>query len=188
MSTSFPLLVRAAFGFLAGNGFVIVREERALVVYRSGDCEVSLFYDDQRSFEISFGVSRLCPADTPPFNFEELLRAQGVPRDEWPAGYAVRTLNDAGALLEQIGRILHRHALQLLDRDKGAWRQLEAQRKADCLEYAKETRLRQARAQAEAAWGNRDYPRVIAALESVESAWLSNAELAKLDYARRSVK
>lgn len=186
MSRSFPALVRDAFGFLAGNGFEVVREERALVVYRSDACEVSLFYDDQRSFEISLGVSRLNPPDTPSFSFEEILRAQGVPPDEWPGGYAARTLNDASALLEQIGRILHRHALQLLNGDKGAWRQLEAQRKADCLEYAKETRLRQARSQAEAAWAKRDYPKVIAALESVESAWLSKAELAKLDYARRS--
>jgi len=78
MSTSFPILVRAAFGFLTGNGFVIVREERALVVYRSSDCEVSLFYDDRRSFDISLGVSRLCPTDTPSFSFETKPKTSGL--------------------------------------------------------------------------------------------------------------
>lgn len=186
MSLSFSSLVRGSYGILTQLGFNIVKEERALVVYRSGACEVSLFYDDQRSFEVSLGIARLEPVDDPSFSFEEVLRAQHVPQSEWPTGYSARTLEDAGLILEQMGRILGRYASALLNGDQSEWQRLEAQRKADCLGYAKETRLRQARAQAEAAWAKRDYAKVVAALQSVESGWLSKAELAKLDYARRS--
>lgn len=187
MITYFSIRARNAFGFLTKHGFQIIEDEYASVVYRSSVCEVTLFYDDQRSFEVSLNIARLYPVDKPSFSFEEILRAQSVPKNEWPTGYSARTLDDAALLVEQMAKIFRAYAIQLIEGDTYAWKRIEDQRKIDCLNYAKETRLNHARSQADAAWAKRDYARVIVALESVDVVWLSKSELAKLTYARRNV-
>lgn len=188
MSDSFLSIVKNLFGFLVEkHGFRVVQENRASIVYQSAACELSLYYDDQRSFEVGLGLARRFAADDPPFNFGEILRAQKVPEAEWSTGYSAGTLNDARALCEKMAAIVGIHACELLDGNPQAWARLVELRKSDCLLYAKETGLRQAKAKAEEAWSKREYAKVVAALESVDGTWLGKADLAKLEYARRAI-
>ena len=188
MITSFSSFVRRAFDFLVErHGFKVIQEQRALVTYQSSMCEISLFYDDQRSFEVGLGIAGCQLTDNPPFSFDEILRAQNVPESEWPMGYSARTVEDASELLDKIAVLISRYAVELVEGHQPAWERLIEQRKSDCIRYTKETNHRLAKAKANDAWAVRDYIKVIEALEGVDVAWLGKADLAKLEYARRAV-
>lgn len=184
MSNFFDQIVEKTFDFLNLNhGFSPVGKERATVVYDSPDIYVTLFYDDQRSFEVSLGLGRKNDLNLS-FTFEEILRSQSVPFNLWPSGYSAKTLFDVQRLLEKMSKIVSEYAVPLLEGDVDSWARLAAQRKSDCFNYAATTSLANAKRTADTAWAVKDYVKVVDALRSVEPS-LSNTDLAKLAYAKQ---
>lgn len=186
MSNSFGSIVEEAFGFLNLNyGFRPVEKERATVVYESLAIFVSLFYDDQRSFEVSLGLGRKCDLN-PSYTFEEILRSQSVPLALWPSGYSAKTLSDAQILIEKMSEIIASYAVPLLEGDAASWARITEQRRGDCETYAAATSLANAKRAASAAWAAKDYPKVVEALEAVETS-LSKTDSTKLAYAKQAI-
>lgn len=187
MSDSFDQIVERAFDFLNHNhGFRPVEKERSTVVYDSPKIYISLFYDDQRSFEVSLGLGQKHDPN-PSYTFEEILRSQSVPFSLWPSGYSAKNLVDAQHLLEKMSKIVSGYAITLLEGDNDTWERISAQRRVDCLNYAASTSLANAKRAADIAWAAKDYVKVVKALRSVEPS-LSKTDLAKLAYAKQFLK
>jgi len=187
MSSPFSSDVEVTFAFLERmHGFRLIERGRSTVVYTTATLQVSLFYDDQRSFEVSLGLSRQDQQSDPPFSFDELLRFLKVPFTEWPNGYSARTIDTARKIVEKMAVIISRYAGRLLEGDVDSWNRLEEQRRAECIAYAATTNMAQAKRIADAAWASHDYQKVVSALEAVEEE-LGKTDAAKLAYARRAV-
>jgi hypothetical protein len=186
MSNSFGSIVEEAFGFLnLKHGFRPVEKERATVVYESLAIFVSLFYDDQRSFEISLGLGRKNDSNHS-YTFDDILRSQSVPLALWPSGYSAKTLNDAQILIEKISKIIASYAVPLLQGDAASWARIAEQRRSECEAYAAAAYLVNAKRAANSAWAAKDYPKVVEALTTVETS-LSKADLSKLAYAKQAI-
>jgi hypothetical protein len=185
MSSSFCAFVEDLFAFLEREHcFRIIEQGRSIVVYANESLGVALYYDDQRSFEVSLGLSQRGNPSQPAFSFDEMLRSLNVPANEWPIGYAATTLDAAQKLIGKMAGITSRYAVRLLQGDADSWRQLEEQRRADCVAYSAATNMTHAKRIADAAWSAHDYKKVVSALEAVE-AHLGKTDAAKLAYARQ---
>lgn len=187
MSSSFGASVQDHFAFLEReHGFRILEQGRSTVVYANESLRVALYYDDQRSFEVSLGLSQRGNPSQPAFSFDEVLRSLDVPANEWPTGYAVTTLDAAQKLVGKMAGITSRYAVRLLQGDAESWHELEEQRRADCVAYAAKTNMTHAKRIADAAWSAHDYKKVVLALEAVE-AHLGKIDAGKLAYARQQL-
>ena len=187
MSSPFCTAVEKAMGDLVlKHGFQVIERGRSLLTFETDKVEVALSYDDQRSFEVGVGVRLKPNSAEPAYSFDELLRVQNVPANEWSTGYAARNVEAAEMIIRRIADILDRHAAPLLDADPDAWARLEEQRRSDCIAYASTTRMAHAKRVADEAWVAKDYQKVVATLEAVESE-LGHTDAAKLAYAKRAV-
>lgn len=187
MSSPFYTAVKRAMRHLVlKHGFQVTERGRSFIAFETAKVEVALSYDDQRSFEVDVGLKLKTNAAQPAYSFDELLRAQNVPTNEWSTGYAARDVESAETIIRRIAGILERHAERLLDADPAAWEKLDEQRRSDCIAYAGMTKMAHAKRVADEAWVAKDYQKVVAALEAVESE-LGKADAAKLAYAKRAV-
>jgi hypothetical protein len=187
MSSPFCTAVRKAMGDLVlKHGFQVIERGRSLLTFETNKVELALSYDDQRSFEVSIGVRLKPNSAEPAYSFDELLRIQNVPANEWSTGYAARNVEATEMIIQRIVDILDRHAAPLLDADPDAWARLDEQRRSDCIAYASTTRMAHAKWVADEAWVAKDYRKVVATLEAVESE-LDQTNAAKLAYAKRAI-
>lgn len=168
------------------HGFQVTERGRSLIAFDTAKVEMALSYDDQRSFEVGLGLNLKSNLRQPAYSFDELLRALNVPASEWSTGYAARDVEAAETIVRKMAGILERHAARLLDADPEAWAKLGEQRRSDCIAYAAATKMAHAKRAADEAWMAKDYQKVVAAFETVESE-LGKADAAKLAYARRAV-
>ena len=186
MNDSFCAIVEEAFSFLKNDyGFYLRERGRSTVIYESPAVVASLLYDDQRSFEVSFGLERKSDPPQPSFTFNEILRSLEVPVMVWPYGYSATSLADAKRLTEKIATIMASYAKQLLEGENEAWNKIVEQRQKDVRDYALENNLRTARSEAEVAWRKKDYVSVVKAFKPLRAA-LTAAEVGKAGICRRT--
>lgn len=185
MKQQFQVVVEDAFGFLRdAYGFRIAESDRSTIVYESPTMVVSMFYDDQRSMEVSLSVARKSSPSQPAFSFDEILRAFDVPPGVLPSGYAVGSAVDAGKLAEKIASIMASYGRALLEGCDIAWERLREQRQRDLREYALKNELKNARVAADEAWHRRDYRTVVKVLEPLRGS-LSSSEVGRLKYSAK---
>jgi hypothetical protein len=183
----FSTAVENAFGFLEKtHGFKVIKQTHNTVVYTTEVVEVSLFHDDQRSFEVGLGLSLISRSIQLVFSFEEILQFFNVPANERPAGYSARTQIEIRRILAMISEIMTGHASKLLDGNDDDWNRIIEQRRSNCFAYAAATSLIQAKRIVDVAWASHDYKKVVSVLEGFEEK-LGKAEVAKLAYARRTL-
>jgi len=162
--------------------FYLRERGRSSVIYESPAVVASLFYDNQRSFEVSFGLERKGDPSQPAFTIDAILRSLEVPVTDWPSGYSATSLADAKRLTQKIATILALHAKQLLEGENEAWKKIAEQRQKDIRDYALEKSLLTARYEAEVAWRKKDYASVVKAFKPLRAA-LTAAEVGKLEFA-----
>jgi len=185
MSSPFCEIVEHAFDFLERkHDFQIIERSRTAVVYESKAVRAVLFYDDQRSFEVSLGLSLKNNSSQPAFSFEEILRSLNVPPVEWPSGYAAQKLDIAGRIIKKMADIMSRYSVRLLQGDPDSWSLLAEQRWTDCIAYAATTNLTQAKRTADAAWAEKDFGKVVRVLAPLQEH-LNPSDLKKLEYAKK---
>jgi hypothetical protein len=183
----FCTIVKEAFNFLEKrHGSILVETGRATVIFKSSVCIVTLFHDDQRSFEVGLGLSQNTDSTQPSFTFDEILRSQEVPLTDWPSGYSVSALVDIKKLIPKMAKILSSYAPQLLEGEANAWSKINQQRQTDCVVYAAATNLNYAKHQANIAWSKQDYREVVSLLDRFRLS-LEKADLAKLFFAKRTM-
>ena len=180
------MIEKAMGGLVLKHGFQVTERGRSLIAFETTKVEMTLSYDDQRSFEVGLGLSLKINPAQPAYSFDELLRALNVPANEWSTGYAARDVEAAETIVKKMAGILGRHAARLLDANPDAWEKLVGQRHSDCIAYAATTKMVHAKQVADEAWLAKDYQKVIDALASLESE-LGKADAAKLAYAKRAV-
>ncbi len=187
MSSPFCTAVEKALGDLVSkHGFQVTERSRCLLTFETDKVELALSYDDQRSFEVGVGLRLKTNFAQPAYSFDELLRAQNVTANEWSTGYAARNVEATETIIRRIAGILERHGAPLLEADPDAWVKLDEQRRSDCIAYAATTKMALAKRAADEAWIAKDYQKVVATLEAVESE-LGKADAAKLAFAKRAV-
>ncbi len=187
MNDCFSSVVVNAFVFLEDkHGFCIRERGRSTVIYESPMIVASLFYDDQRSFEVSLGLRRKSDPQ-PLFAFDEILRSLDVPSTIWAFGSTARTLADAQRLIEKMAAIMASYATPLLEGDNRAWERIAEQRRKESQNYALERDLRMARAEADVAWRKKDYASVVRALKPLRAA-LTATEIGKLEFAEKQIR
>jgi hypothetical protein len=187
MNDSFYSIVEEAFSFLKNDyGFCLRERGRTTVIYESPAVIASLFYDDQRSFEVSFGLKRKSDPSLPSFTFDEILRSLEVPVTVWPSGYSATSLPDARRLVAKVATIMASYGKQLLEGENEAWKKIVEQRQKDVRNYALENNLRAARAEVEVAWRKKDYASVVKAFTPLRAA-LTAAEVGKLEFAEKQI-
>jgi hypothetical protein len=188
MNNSFCSIVDKAFGFLQTDfGFAIRKRGRSAVICESRAVIASLSYDDQRSFEVSFGLKRKSDPPQPSFTFDEILRSLEVPVSIWPSGYSATSLPNAQQLIEKIATIMASYAKQLLEGENEAWKKIADQRQTDVKKYALENNLRAARTEVDVAWRSKDYACVVKAFEPLRAV-LTAAEVGKLEFAQKEIR
>lgn len=160
---------------------------RTSVVFSSPDIVVTLFHDDQRSYEVGLGIRKKTDSISPAYTFEEIVRSQNVPTNILPSGYTAQTLEYAQRLVQKMAEIMQFYAVPLLKGDQISWARIAEQRQVDCIAYAAETSLNQAKRIADRCWAEKDYKKVAEALEKVRPL-LGESDLKKLEYAIHKTK
>ena len=180
-------VVRTAFAFLvSSHRFRLVEERENYFRLENDRVVVVLVYDRQRSYEMSVALGLKGDAQ-PLFDLPEVLRSRGVAAEQQPAGYQTASDDVMRRLVAQMSRVLEQHGAALLSGDSLAWRELNALRDAECLDYAQRRDLGFARSKADAAWKKKDFPGVVAALSPLQ-ALLSPVELKRLEYAGKKIR
>lgn len=185
MSSRFHMAVRKAFSFLELKyDFHYIESGQATVIYNNNNVDVAIFYDDQRSFEVSLSLHNSGNPEQPPYNFDELLRVLNVPNALWPFGYSVVAWTDVEQLILKMASITNLYVANALMINDSLWKDLAENRRNESIICAKNTTLDNARIRAGEAWKRKDYKQVIESLDNVKYS-LGAADLAKLNYSRR---
>jgi hypothetical protein len=184
MSTRFADMVKRSFSFLESTGFRHANDEPGLVHYESDRSFVTVSWDS-RSGELDAFVGLLprTAEAQDSYSIADVLGAAGVPASDCKLAQ-VADEGRLGPFVEKLATDLRMHAQPALVGDRMYFRRLEAFRAAKADRYMREMKLRQVRSEAEKAWRDRQYDRVVSLYSSVESD-LTESETRKLDYARQ---
>ena len=124
----------------------------------------------------------------PLHNYENMKKATQIFMQENGLGLGQRriTLSTSGLVpaIEKLATDLCTHAQPALAGDRMYFRRLETFRGVKADNYMREMKLRQVRSEAEKAWQNRQYDRVVSLYGAVEGD-LTESETRKLEYARQ---
>lgn len=155
--------------------------------YENDKVFLNVNFDSARSFELGVEIGKKdARYPGPPFDLAEVLRLRGV-QDSLAVNALV--VSDPSWLKDALARLADltmKHASDFLTGNDLSFAQVAKWRNKESAELALASKLRYARADAEAAWIAKDFKKVVKALEPVE-AHLSEAEKKRLDYSRKQV-
>ena len=184
MSETFVEMAKRAFSFLGGAGFRLTKSEAGQVQYESDRSFVAVSWDS-RSGELDALVGLLPRTGKAQdeYSLADIMGVAGVSASDCKLTQ-VADEGRLGPLVEKLATDLCTHAQPALAGDRMYFRRLETFRGAKADNYMREMKLRQVRSEAEKAWQNRQYDRVVSLYGSVEGD-LTESETRKLDYARQ---
>jgi len=186
--TDFEKIVNDAFTeILRAYGYSLVRSKPTRVTFDSRDQSVVVQLGVHGSSEVTIGLRSLISDHGPDFSFDEVLEAMAVPSELRPAGYAVSSEDSLRQLVEKMADLLSHYCEPLLNGDEVSWSRIASQREAAARDYAQKTALRQTLSEAADAWRQKRWRMYVELLDK-SRALLSEADLAKLDYAERKAR
>lgn len=184
MSEEFVEIVKAEFSFLEGSGFRCVSGDPQLVHYRSENAFVTVRWDD-RSGELN-AIIGLLPSTgraQDEFSLLDVLGLEGVPLSKRkPAQVTEKTR--LHHFVAQLAYDLRKHARLALTGDRMYFRRLEAFRATEADAFMRGMKLRRVRSEAETAWHNREFGKVVCLYSSIADD-LTDSEARKLEYAKQ---
>lgn len=184
MSEKFADMVKRAFSFLESAGFRITKSDLGQALYESDRASVAVTWDS-RSGELDafVGMLPMTGQAQDQYSIADVMGAAGVPASECKLDQ-VGDESRLAPFVERLATNLRTHAQPALVGDRMYFRRLETFRGAKAETYMREMNLRQVRSQAERAWQDRQYDKVVSLYSSVEGD-LTESESRKLDYARQ---
>ncbi len=157
------------------------------VRYENDTVFVVVLFDQGRSFELDVEIGQkgvLYGGQERPFNIGEVLRFKEVEKKEH---YSFLQASDQTHLRNAINRLsvlLEKYGDDFLKGNRFAFKSLIDHRINECEEYAAARDLKFIRSEAEKAWREKDYRKVVSLYGPVKSQ-ISGSEKKKLDYAER---
>jgi len=184
MSARFADMTRKTLSFLESTGFRLTHSDPAQLQYESAATSVTIEWD-ARSGELNvfFGLQprkgEVCDA----FSLRDLLAMENadVPNRKIP--FQVAEEGKIGPFLDEMAADIRVHGQLALAGDRTFFRRLENFRSAQADVYMRDMELRRVRAEADKAWHNRDFAKLIALYTPFEGQ-LGASDNAKLAYAR----
>jgi len=183
VSERFAELAKNAFFFLESVRFRLAKSEPGWVSYESHRASVDVIWD-ARSGELDAYVGLLprTGQSHETYSLADVRGVDGVPESELRTPQVAE--DRLGPFVQKLAADLRTHAQAALGGDPTYFRRLEAFRAAKSRAYMREMKLRQVRSEADKAWRDRKFDRIVSLYTSVEGD-LTESESRKLDYARR---
>lgn len=183
MSTRFAELTQRAFSFLEDAGFRRTKSQPGLVHYESDRSFVTVSWD-VRSGELDafVGLVPRTEGAQGEYSIADVLELAGLPL----ADCTLAQVADEDRLRTFVTKLaddMRAHAQPALAGDRMYFRRLETFRHAKAETYMREMKLRQVRSEAERAWHDRQFGKVVRLYMSVEGD-LTEVEVRKLEYAK----
>ena len=184
MISKFVEMVKQSFSFLENFGFQLVSETPCLLEYESSRVLVSISWN-ARSGELNAFLG-LLPRTGEAFerySVADILATTGVPEED----FAPPQVADEDRLAPWIARLAHYlrdHASSGLAGDRMFFRRIETFRNARAQSLTDEVELRQVRSEADKAWREKKFRRVVDLYASIE-ARLTESESRRLGYAKK---
>ncbi len=180
--------VREAFSFLTSDyGFCIVATDSTFVRYESSLVFINVYYG-RNSYELGVEIGRLDETNNIDRSFQlvELVCLQDEKACQDFKAYQTTDVHVISKGLVLLATALRQFGRGALCGDIRVFETLHQVRKQSRHEFARELRVSEARAKAEAAWKIQDYA-TSAFFYSQLGDTLSNAEIRKLSYAHKKL-
>jgi hypothetical protein len=185
LNMCFVDLAQRAFSFLLGAEFRLVNSDTTRVRYESNKVSVTIEWE-VRSGELNafIGLQSEVGEVGSVFSLSDILamEKQDVPGRKMP--FQVSEEDRLGPFLEMMAEDMQLHAQRALTGDRMFFRRLDAFRNAQSDAYMCDMELRRVRAEADIAWQQHDFNKLVVLYTLIESR-LSTSEKAKLTYAKK---
>jgi hypothetical protein len=180
----FADIAQDAFSFLKQLGFKLVQRDSERLQYET-DQSIVVVEWDTRSGEINVfvGLQPKMSERQDMFSLNDLLNMLNEDAAKRKTPYQVAEENRLAPFLWKLAEDTRVHAQPALAGDRMFFRRLETFRSAQSQAHMRDMKLRGVRSEADKAWKERDFDKMINLYSSIESD-LSEAERGKLDYAR----
>jgi hypothetical protein len=189
--SSFVSLVGDNFEFLVIDyGFSRVKESDYQVRFESKNVFVDVRYDADRSYELGVEVGQLkalFDGQERPFNLGEILRVEGVIDKEKYRDFQVSDNVALGNCITKLASLVSSYAKDYLTNNKFSFKRLSDLREKECDQLELKNKLIRIRQEAQSAWKNKDYSRVVDLYRRVENI-ISESERKKLTFAEKHIK
>ena len=181
----FPTQAKRHFDPIAQqSGMVCVASDDSRVRYDNARAYLIVSHDGRRSYEISVDFGRNgARGQGAEFSLAEVLRLRGVDDAAFVSGLMISDPARLCTVLEKLARLTAQHAREYLAGDEFSFAQLQGVRRRDAKDFELQARLRRTRSALEISWRAKDFDAVVGALAPMK-AWLTAAEIQKLEYAR----
>ncbi|WP_353666536.1 hypothetical protein [Marinomonas sp. THO17] len=184
----FGSLVRKSFNFLISEyGFSVVKEDGFQVRFENDDVFLTVHYDANRSYELDVEIGQLkvlFNGEERPFNLGEVLRTERAAEGR---GYRALQASDSDALescITKLAALVSLNAKDYLLDNKFSFKRLSNLREEECNQYELKMKLEGVRREAQMAWQDKDYAKVVSLYKPVESI-ITEAEKKKLSFAEK---
>lgn len=184
MSVHFLEMTQEAFAFLERTGFRITKTDPTRLQYETTQVFVTVEWDIQ-SGELNVFIGRQSSKAEPgnAFSLTDLLSMEGVNAPN-KQPFQVAEQSKLRPFLDELAEDLQMYARPALAGDRMFFRRLATFRAAQAQANMREMQLRHVRTQADKAWHDREFDKVIVLYSSMEDQ-LTSSEKAKLAYAKQ---
>lgn len=165
----------------ATHGLSCTSASESEVLYEDARVFLSLSFDNGRSYELSV---RCGPKASPiePARLSEIMRLENSPEDVKIDGLISSTATALHTCLVRLSDLTMRYAPIAFNASDAWYERLAELRREESRKYAVRSDLISSRKEADAAWKQKDFAGVVAALAPVRF-YLSTSERKRLDYA-----
>jgi hypothetical protein len=186
-SLGFGEAVVSAFKFLVEDySFRCVRKDVTIVRFESDSVFVNV-YHGRISFELNVEIGELAIVEgrpENPFTIGEILHLVNPKEATNYRPFQVHTAESVKKFVGELARLVKEHAVPALVGDHDFFQRVSEVQAKRSDAYLKELRLNRTRTQVEAAWHQKDYPRVAEFYDSMMDD-LTPAEAKRLAYAKK---
>jgi len=181
----FQEAVLASFRFLRERGFEVVKKDATLVRFESKHVFVNV-YHGRASFELGIEMARLAVPEEQVTIYDAIQRA-GAEESEGLGKHVmfqVSTREGVREFVPKLASLLQKYGDPFLRGDEDAYREAVQAQKSAATQYEKEVALAKMRREAETAWQEKDYAKIVE-LYGEWSGELSEVEARRLLYAEQ---
>jgi hypothetical protein len=186
-SLGFAEAVISAFKFLLEDfSFRCVRKDVTIVRFESNSVFVNV-YHGRISFELNVEIGELAIGNEHPenpFTIGEILDLVNADEAVNYHPFQVHTVETVQRFVSDLASFVKRYAVPALLGDHGFFQRLSELRTQRSNEYLKNIRLNRTRTEVDAAWHQKNYPRVIELYDSMFHD-LTPSEAKRLAYAKK---
>jgi hypothetical protein len=183
----FTEAVKLSFDFVKKYGLKPVQEEVTLVRYQSEKVILNV-YHGRGSYELGAEFERVGFSGEK-FSLHDTMKwAKAVGKvEEIPTGgYQASSREVVQMLVAQMAELVKSYAEPLLQGDAETYQALREQQSSDAAEYTREVHLRAVRKQAETAWQDKDYEKLLGLYSDMQGE-LTPSEFMRFQYAEKQL-